>query len=48
MAQVVSSSTTLAFLTNMRDKHKFVSPSAIEAKNQRRTIRIEEKLDVMI
>jgi len=48
MAHVVSSSTTLAFLTNMNDKHKFVSPSAIQVKNQPRTISIEEKLDVTI
>jgi len=32
----------------MSDKNKFVSPSAIEVKNQQRTISIEEKLNVTI
>jgi hypothetical protein len=47
-ADVVSSLTALAFITNMSDKHKSTSPSAIQVKNQSKTIGTEEKLDVVI
>ena len=47
MAHLVSSSTALAFLTNKSGKHKSTSPSLIQVKNQRKTICIEEKLDVI-
>ena len=47
MAHLVSSSTALAFLTNMSEKCKSTSPSAIQVKNQQMTISIEEKLDVI-
>jgi hypothetical protein len=44
---LVSSSTALAFLTNISEKRKSVSPSAIQVKNRRKTIGTEEKFDVM-
>jgi hypothetical protein len=44
---LVSSSTALAFLTNMSEKHNSASLSAIRVKNQRQTIGIEEKLHVI-
>jgi hypothetical protein len=37
----------LAFVTKITEKHKFTSPSAIQVKNQRRTISTEEKLDAI-
>ena len=45
-ADVVSSATALALVTNMRDKCKSTSLSTIQVKNQRKTISIEEKFDV--
>jgi hypothetical protein len=42
---LVSSSTTLAFLTNISEKHKSTSPSAIWVKNQWQPMSTEEKLD---
>jgi len=47
VAHVVSSSTALAFLTNMSEKHKSASPRAIQVKNQWKTIGIDWKLDVI-
>jgi hypothetical protein len=47
VAHLVSSSTALAFLTNMSEKHKSASPSAIQVKNRQKTVSIEEKLDVI-
>ena len=47
MAHVFSSSTSWAFLTNMGEKRKSTSPNAIQVKNQRKTIGIEEKLDII-
>jgi hypothetical protein len=47
MVSLVSSSTALAFLTNMSDKRKSVSPSAIQVKNWRKTIGNVEKLHVI-
>jgi hypothetical protein len=41
---LVSSSTALAFLTNMSEKHKSTSPSEIQVKHRRKTIGIDEKL----
>ena len=41
----VFSSTALAFLTNISEKHKSTSPSAIRVKNQWQPISTEEKLD---
>jgi IS30 family transposase len=43
----VSSSTAWAFLTNMSEKRKSASPSAVQVKNCRKTIGIEEKLHVI-
>jgi hypothetical protein len=37
----------LAFLNNTGEKCKSASPSAIEVKNRRKTISIEEKLDAI-
>ena len=37
----------MAFLTNVSEKHKAASPSAIQVKNLQKTISIEEKLDVI-
>jgi hypothetical protein len=47
MGHLVSSSTKLAFLTNMSDKRKSRSPSVIQAKNRRKTISTAEKFDVV-
>jgi hypothetical protein len=47
MAHLVSSSTALTFLTNMSEKRKSVSPSAMQVKNQRKTIGIEDRLHVI-
>ena len=46
-ALVVSSSTVLAFLTNISEKCKSTSPSTIQVKNQQKTISNEEKLDII-
>jgi hypothetical protein len=48
VAYLVFSSTALAFLTNMSEKHKSTSPSAIQVKNGRKTLGIEEKLNVIM
>jgi len=45
---LVISSTTLVFVTNMSEKHKSTSPSAIQVKNQQKTIGNEDKSDVII
>jgi hypothetical protein len=37
----------MAFLTNMSEKRKSTSPSAIQVKNQWKTVGTEEKLDVI-
>jgi hypothetical protein len=42
-AHLVFSSTALAFHTNMSEKRKSASPSAIQVKNQRKTLGSEEK-----
>jgi hypothetical protein len=47
MVHLVSSSTALAFLTTMSEKHKSALSSAIQVKNRRKTISIEEKLHVI-
>jgi hypothetical protein len=41
-------STALAFLTNMSEKRKSASRSAIQVKNRRRTVGIDEKLRVIM
>jgi hypothetical protein len=46
-SHLVCSSTALAFLTNMSEKCKSPSLSAIQVKNQRKTIGTEEKLHVI-
>ena len=46
MARLVFSLTALAFATKMGQKHKSSSHSAIQVNNVRKTISIEEKLDV--
>ena len=46
MANLVSSSTAFAFLTNVSEKRKCTLPSAIQLKNQQMTISNEEKLDL--
>nr|AGM32136.1 hypothetical protein [Coptotermes formosanus] len=38
----------LAFLTNMSEKGKSASPSAIQVKNRQKTTGIEDKLSVII
>jgi hypothetical protein len=48
VAGLVFSSTALAFLTNMSEKHKSASPSAVQVKNQQKTIGIEKKLSVIM
>jgi hypothetical protein len=45
VGDVISPSTTLAFVTKMTEKHKSTSLSASQVKNQQKTISIEEKLD---
>jgi hypothetical protein len=47
MVHLGSSSTALAFLTNMCAKCKSASPRAIRVKNWRKGISIEEKLDLI-
>jgi hypothetical protein len=47
MAHLVSSSTTPAVLTNMSEKHKSTSRSAIQVKYQQKTIGTEEKLEAI-
>jgi hypothetical protein len=44
---LVSSSTALAFLTNMSQKRESASPSAFRVKNRRKTIGTEENLRVI-
>jgi hypothetical protein len=46
MAHLVFSSTAVAFLTNISETHKSVSPSVIQVKSWRKTISTEEKLCV--
>ena len=46
-ADVVPPSTVLAFDSRMGKKLKSTSPSAIQVKNQWKTVGIEEKLDVI-
>jgi len=46
-ANAVSSSTTLACLKYVSDKHEFAPPSKIQAKNWQKTISIEEKSDII-
>jgi len=46
VAHLVSSSLASAFLTNVSEKHKSTSPSAIQMKTGRMKNSIEEKLDV--
>jgi hypothetical protein len=47
MAHLVSSLAMLAFLTNMTEKCKSTSSSAIQVKNPRKIIDTEDKLDVI-
>ena len=47
MTHLVSTSTALAFLTNVSEEHKSALPSAIQVKNWQMTIFIEEKLDIV-
>jgi hypothetical protein len=47
MADVVPPSTSFAFITKMSKKRKSASPSAIQVKNQCKTVGVEEKLDVI-
>jgi hypothetical protein len=47
VAHLVLPSTALAFLTNMSEKCKSTSSSAIQVKTRGKTIGIEEKLDVI-
>jgi hypothetical protein len=47
LAHLVSSSAALAFLTNMSVRRKRASPSAVQVKNWRKTIRVGEKLQVI-
>jgi hypothetical protein len=44
VAHLVSSATALAFLSNMHEKHKSASPSAVQVKNQQKTNSTDEKL----
>jgi tRNA pseudouridine-54 N-methylase len=48
VAHLVFSSTALAFLTNISERHKSASLSAIQVKNRRKTISTEEKLHVIM
>jgi hypothetical protein len=48
MAHLAFSSVAVAFLANMSKKRKSASPSAIQVKNQQKTIGIEEKLCVIM
>jgi hypothetical protein len=47
VGDVISPSTTLAFVTKRTEKCKSASPSAGQVKNQQKTISIEEKLDAV-
>ena len=47
MADLVPFSTALAVHTDMNEKRKSTSPSAIQVKHRRQTISTEEKLDVI-
>jgi len=47
MSHLVYSSTALALLTIVSEKHKSTSPSAIPMKSHWKAINIEEKLDVI-
>ena len=47
MANLVSSSAALAFLTNMGDKPQSTAPSAIQVKNRQQTVHIVEQLDII-
>jgi hypothetical protein len=47
MADVVSPSSPLAFVTKMSEKHKSASPKAVQTKNWWKTVGIEKKLDVI-
>jgi hypothetical protein len=47
VAHLVSSPTALAFLTDMNEKCKSASRSAIQVKNRRKTINVEDKLHVI-
>jgi hypothetical protein len=47
VANIVSSSTAFALLTNTSEKRKCILPSAIQLKNQQMTISNEEKLDLI-
>jgi hypothetical protein len=44
VAYLVSCCTVLAFLTNVSEKRNSVSPGAVQVKNWRETIGLEEKL----
>ena len=46
MVHLVSSWAALAFLTNITEKCKFITPGAIQVKNPWKTIDTEEKLEV--
>jgi hypothetical protein len=48
VAHLVFSSTALAFLANMSEKHKSASPSAIHRKHRSKTINIAEKLCIIM
>jgi hypothetical protein len=48
VAHLIFSSTALAFLTNMCEKCKSASPSAIQVKNWQKTIGIEKKLSILM
>ena len=47
MAYLATSSTALAFLTNMSEKCKSTSLNAIQVNNRQKTISIEYKLDLI-
>jgi hypothetical protein len=47
VAHLVSSSTALAFLTSVSEKHNSTSPTAIHVKNLQNEISIEGKLDLI-
>jgi hypothetical protein len=48
VAHLVFSLTALVFVTNMNEKRKSASLSAIQVKNRRKAIGIEEKLHVVM
>jgi hypothetical protein len=45
-AHVVAFSTALAFVTDISEKHKLLSPNAIQVKNWQKTTSIDEILDI--